>query len=68
MPDLQDFYIWLQLQGTQIAVLIPGCFVVWKRGGAQKKKKTTALNSISVERQPSVVSWMSEVEFTRQRR
>lgn len=36
MPDLHDFYIWLSLQGTPIAVLIQKCFVVRKQG----KKKT----------------------------
>lgn len=40
MPDLQDFYIWLLLQGTPIAVLIQRCFVVRKRGKKDQKTKT----------------------------
>ena len=39
MPDLQDFYIWLLLQGTPIAVLIQRCFVVRKRGKKKKEKE-----------------------------
>lgn len=40
MPDLQDFYIWLRLQGTPIAILMQRCFVVrkWGWGGDQKNK------------------------------
>lgn len=66
MPDLHDFYIWLLLQGTPIAVLIQRCFVV--RKGRKKETKKQKQKSISVERQPSTVLRMSEVEFTRQRR
>lgn len=38
LPDLHDFYIWLLLQGTPIAVLIQRCFVVRKRGGKKRPK------------------------------
>lgn len=38
-------------------------FRKWGKETEKEKRK-----SISVERQPSAVSWMSEVEFTRQRR
>lgn len=84
IPDRQVFYIWLRHQGAPIQgffsffllVLIQRCFVVWKwvreeggeGWGKQKMKKETNGESISVEWQPSAVWWMSEVEFTRQRR
>lgn len=39
MPDLHDFYIWLLLQGTPIAVLIQRCFVV-RKGRKKRDQKT----------------------------
>lgn len=48
MPDLHDFYIWLLLQGTPIAVLIQRCFVVRKQGrggGPKNKNKSLFLSS-----------------------
>lgn len=67
MPDLHDFYIWLLLQGTPIAVFYTEVLCCEER---EKKKETKKQKqkSISVERQPSTVLRMSEVEFTRQRR